>query len=491
MRILFVYSLYDSQSITKPLRSWSTIQFGISYISSVLKENGHQTKLLVLSSNKPLASKKKTNSFINEFGPDIVCFTAIFSEYDFIEKMAGFIKKQWPDKFLLIGGVHATLNPDKVIKGSFDALCIGEGEYPTLELCRQLSNNQTPHAIVNLWIKSHSGRIEKNDTNNFLQDLDSLPFPDRDMWKPWMKERLDDELDILLGRGCPYRCTYCCNHALQKVANGKYVRMRSPENILEELTFIHKKYPNMKRVYCEVESIVLNRSWLFDFCKQLKDFNSTIDKSISYGCNFRISPQSIDQKIFSTLKETNFYRINIGLESGSEKIRREVLKRKYSNEDFLKIVSMARKCGLKVYIFNMIGIPGETYKDHMETVSVNRQCQPDAHFTSIFYPYPGTELYDICVKNGLINHSIDTRMERRKSCIESLGFTKPQIQRAYTWFTYRVYKGYKPLWTVLMQVITVKMQSNTIANFLFRQIVQLPMLRFVRAKLFKKVFPTD
>jgi len=265
--------------------------------------------------------------------------------------------------------------------------------------------------------------------------------------------------------------------------------MRPPENIIKELILIYKKYPNMERVYFEVESIALNKTWLFEFCTQLHDFNSTINKSFSYGCNFRISPQSIDQNIFNALKEAGFYRINIGLESGSEKIRRETLKRSYSNKDVLNIVSMARNCGLNIYLFNIIGVPGETYSDYMETVSVNRQCQPDAHFTSIFYPYPGTELYDVCIKKGLIDDSIDTRIERRKAIINSPCFTKAQIQRAYTWFSYHVYKGHKPLWTILIQVITVKIHSNPMANFLFRKIVQLPMLKYVRTKLFKTVFP--
>lgn len=269
MKILFVYSLYDSQSMTKPLRSWSTIQFGISYISSVLKENGYQTKLLVLGSNNCTASEQLLTSFIKQYNPDVVCFTAIFSEYNFIETMAGFVKTHWSDKFIVIGGVHATLNPDKVIKGPFDALCVGEGERPTLKLCQQLENNQVPHGIANLWLKTHNGQIEKNETQPFLQDLDVLPFPDREMWIPWMKERLDDELDVLLGRGCPYQCTYCCNHALQKVADGKYVRMRPAENIIKELTLIRKKYPNLERIYFEVESIALNKTWLFEFCKQL------------------------------------------------------------------------------------------------------------------------------------------------------------------------------------------------------------------------------
>lgn len=483
MKIAFIYSLEDVQSVSKPLRSWTSIQFGISYISSVLKVHGHQTRLLVLgSNNKWKDNTQLLKSFIEEHDPGLVCFTAVFSQYPFIEKTAGFIKNQWPHKFLMIGGAHATLNPNEVINGPFDALCIGEGEYPAVELCSQLEKKDAPHGIANLWIKSHDGQIERNKPRDFLLNLDSLPLPDREMWKPWMKEQHDDECSVLLGRGCPYDCTYCCNHALRKVADGKYVRMRSPGNILKEVASLHNNFYN-RRIYFQVETIALNKTWTIEFCRQLEAFNSTIDNFISYGCNFRISPQSMDEKLFAAFKKANFYKINIGLESGSERIRREVLKRDYSNEDFLNVISMARRHGLKIYVYNMIGLPGESFSDHMETVLLNRQCQPDGHFTGIFFPYPGTELYDTCVKQGLLKGSLDTQTERKQANIDLPNFTKAQVQSAYAWFDYRVYKGHKPLWIILIRVITAKIRSNPTTNFLFRKIVQQPILSHVRAKL--------
>ena len=485
MKIMFIYSFDDIQSTLKPLRSWASIQFGISYISSVLKAHGHQTSLLVLGCNKWKDSIQLLKSSIEEFDPSLICFTAVFSQYSFIEKIARFTKNQWAEKFLLIGGVHATSNPNEVINGPFDALCIGEGEYPTLELCSQLKNKKIPHGIANLWIKSHDGKIEKNEPRNFLQNLDMLPFPDREIWKPWIKEQLDAEFSVLLGRGCPYNCTYCSNHILRNVARGKYTRFRSPENILKEIAFVYNNYP-LQRIYLEVETIAINKTWAIELCRQLEVFNATIDNSIYYGCNFRISTQSVDEKLFIALKKANFYKINIGLESGSEKIRREILKRNYSNKDFMNAVSMAHKYKLSVYIFNMVGLPGESLNDHMETVLLNRQCQPEGHYTGIFFPYPGTELYNISIKQGLIKGSVNTQMERKQAIIELPDFTKAQIQHAYIWFNYRIYKGYKPFWVILIQVMLTKVRSNPTTNFLFRQIVQLPTLRHMRAKFARK-----
>lgn len=486
MKIMFIYSLEDVQGISRPLRSWTSTNFGISYISSVLKADGHQTQLVVLGSNNHWRDNiKLLKTFMEEFSPDIICMSAVTSQYPFVRQLAGTIKSEWPDNYVVIGGVHATLNPSEVISDSFDAVCIGEGEYPMLELCRQIEANTIPHGIANLWIKSPDGKIERNSPRPFLQDMDSLPFADRTIWTPWMKEQLGDELSVLLGRGCPYGCTYCCNHALKRVAPGKYVRFRSPENIIKEVAFLHATYPTQSRIYLEVESIALKKAWLVEFCQQLKAFNATIDNFISYGCNFRISSQSMDEEIFLALQKANFYKINIGLESGSERIRREILKREYSNRDFLEVTAMARKVGLKIIVFNIIGLPGETYTDYMDTVSLNRQCQPDMHFTGIFFPYPGTEIYETCIQKGFINADtrINPRLERKQPVIDFPHFSKSQIQKAYTWFNYRVYKGYKPLWWVLMQTVLTKVRSNTTLNLLFRRIIQCPGLSYLRENL--------
>lgn len=471
MKILFIYSVDDTPELWKPLSSWSSIQFGISYISSVLKADGNQTELLVLGSNSRWQDNLKllTTSF-DTFSPNLICLTAVESQYPFIKKLANTIKKNWPDKYLIIGGVYATLKPDDVIKDCFDAVCIGEGEYPTLELLRQIQAGASPHGIPNLWIKSIDGKVEKNAPRPFLQELDNLPFPDRAMWLPWIKEQREDELAVLLGRGCPYNCTYCCNHAIKKASPGQYVRFRSPENIVKEISFLHTTYPTQSKIYFEVESIALNKGWLLEFCKQLEAFNGKINHVISYGCNFRISPQSLDPEIFLALKKANFYKINIGLESGSERVRREILKRNYSNEDFFKVTAMAREYGFKIYLFNIIGLPGESYADYLETVSLNRQCQPDMHYTGIFFPYQGTEIYDICIREKFIKGPIENKLERLQPVIDFPHFSKSQIQKAYIWFNYRVYKGHKPLWGLLKQTFLVKVHSSVFLKFFFRKI---------------------
>jgi len=178
MNILFVYSLQEIESIRKPLRSQEQIQFGISYISALLKQYDHQTKLVVLSRTSGDKNNRKIlHKHIDEFKPGLICFTVVFSEYGFIAGIANYLKKMYKNIYYAIGGVHASLNPEDILNDDFDAICIGEGEYPTLELAASLEKGIEPSGIKNLWIK-HDGQIERNPTRPFIQDLDVLPFLD-------------------------------------------------------------------------------------------------------------------------------------------------------------------------------------------------------------------------------------------------------------------------------------------------------------------------
>ena len=219
MNILFIHSLDDMLSPSHPLRSPAQMQFGISYISSVLKKHGHDTKLIVLSRMLGQNNIKRIEKSLAEFSPRLICFTAVYTEYRLIKNLAKYIKSRYPDIFLLAGGPHISLNPGECITDSFDALCVGEGEYPALELVSQLDNGKQPSAIPNLWIKRAS-LFEKNPARAFLQDLDSLPFPDRHMWNEWIEEMPGSATAVLLGRGCPFNCSYCSNHSLREFGRG-------------------------------------------------------------------------------------------------------------------------------------------------------------------------------------------------------------------------------------------------------------------------------
>jgi radical SAM superfamily enzyme YgiQ (UPF0313 family) len=482
MKILFVYSVADIESPDKPLSQPEEINFGLSYISAVLKERGHETGLVVLSRALGERNAGRLDKAIAAFQPALICLGAVSTEYPFIVEQAKYLESKYPAIYQLIGGSHVSLNPDRVLDEAFDALCIGEGEFPTLELVEQLEQGRQPSHIPNLWIK-HGTAIEKNQTRPFIADLDVFPFPDRAMWQEWISAEADSRYSVLLGRGCPFNCTYCSNHALRQLTNGRYVRFRSPANILAEIKDLAGQLGARPEIYLEVETFAVDKDWARQLFAGLKQLNAALPTPVAFGANIRVTPGADFSELFQACQEANFRFINIGLESGSDRVRREVLKRYYSNDDIIRTVKLARQHDLQVALFNMIGLPTETLADWQETIKVNRECQPDWHLTSIFYPYPGTELYDICRQRGLLPDNNPGLNERVQSVLDLPGFSKKQIEKSFVWFDWQVYRGFRPWYKILMKVALNKLRTKPKLHYRFRKLTSHRLLKAVKAKL--------
>ncbi len=444
MNVLFVFSEQDPFTAEKPLEIQERVQFGISYISALLKRNGHRTALAVVTPGDYRALDSK----VEAFRPGLVCFTSVYSEYRIICGAAEHLRRRHPGIPTALGGPHASLMPEKCMgDGWFDVVCVGEGEYPTLELAAQLEEGRRPSGIPNLLIRS-DGEVETNPTRPFLDDLDALPFPDREIWEEWVAQPAYRP-SVLVGRGCPFDCTYCCNHALRRLAPGRYVRYRSPGNIVEEIEDFVARYPEAVQFYLEVETFGQDLGWAFDLCEALRDMNRRLKRPLEFGSNLRVTPRTDFEPLFEAFAGANFRFINIGIESGSERIRREVLKRNYSNRDILRTVEAARSHGLEVGTYNLIGLPGETRRDFRETIRLNRECQPDWFLLAAFFPYPGSDLHRTAVEQGLLEGLPDADLERRKPVLRLPGFSKRQIKRRLTWFAWLIYRGRKPTGAIL------------------------------------------
>jgi len=482
MKMLFVYSMISASS-KKPLDSPSQIHFGLSYLSSFLRQAGHATSLTILDKDRKKFGFDLLRTTIEAQRPDILCFTSVSTEYPFICKISALCRQHFPNLFQVIGGPHITLNPETVGEGQFDWICIGEGEEPLLELIEHLESGKDKRMVEIANIRAHFKPLHSTRPRPFIPNLDNLPFPDRDMWREFIDPRENYFYTILLGRGCPFNCTYCSNHALKKIAPGSYVRVRSVENVIAELHWMVENFGILRQVYFEIETILLDREWIFDLCLALEKFNSAVDQDITYGTNIRITPNLKDLGLFSAMKKANFSFINIGLESGSERIRKNILKRRYANEDINRVVEAAKRNGLKVCFYNMIGVPEETAEDFQETIKINRKCQPDWHFTSIFFPYPGTELYDYCLSKGYIYTRNTPEEERNHVVIRSQHQIKLRILLNYAMFDYYVYKGYRPIHLIAAKTLMNFINLSTTARYAMSTLLKSKPYKLLRQSL--------
>lgn len=460
LKVLFILTETLRRSKRKdreyPLATQEDIPLGVSYISSVLVANGHQTDVFVTTTPDKL---EDLDSYLMQKKPDIVGFSVVYREYYSVIKVTDHIKKKYPEIFVFAGGAHVTLNPDKIIAQNIDAVCIGEGEYPVLELANQLQEKRKPSGIRNFWFKTENG-IEKNPVREYITDLDRLPFPNRKMWQKYVKNKSGIH-DVLVGRGCPFNCTYCCNHALRRVAPGAYVRFRSPENIIAEIQQLINEFPDLDTIFLETEAINLNPSFLEEFTDKLSEFNKKLDRPIAYGANIRLHANMDIPKVVKEFVKANIVVINIGLESGSERVRKEILDRpEYTNDDVRQVVRLAKKYHRHVMLFALLGLPGETLSECRQTMKIVKELRPSFVHLGIFTPYPGTVLYDRCAKEGLIDPSKYKERGRHLASFDTQYMTKRQIEKEYYCFFPRVYAKNKKEYIILRIIFFLVYRMN-------------------------------
>lgn len=484
MNIGIGYSVEKYVHKDRPLTCQKMIPFGISYIATVLKKGGHNVELFVTTPDTD--DIELLEEYIKRYSPKLFCITAVTSQIHIIYKLAEAVKKIDPSIFVVLGGHYATLSPQNAIEmDAINAICIGEGERAVLELASRLEKGENPSRIHNLWIKNGEKKgIEKNVQDPFIQDLDSIPMLDRGLWEKWVVD-MDYVPAVLVGRGCPFRCTYCSNHALSEISEGKYVRFRSPKNIVKEIWDIVNLRPEVDTIYLEVETLGTKLKYVYELADELEKFNkSRIDK-IKFGTNLTVTNRNYNNIDFlQTLARANFKFINVGLESGSERLRNEVLRRpRYTNKNLIEFCDTARKYSIEVVFYILLGLPGETVADYKETVKCARKAQPKDCYVSVFFPYPGTDLYDIALKLGVLKEEeIDPSAERTFSNLDLPGFSRFRIRYEYILFYMKVYWGYRPVSQLLRHTLglIVSPQHKNLVKILIKRS---RLLRFMNRRL--------
>ena len=410
------------------------IPTGIACLSAILKQEGHEIELFDSTFIKTKQTSKASNTGPSTFKPtdytleDLVENDPVTNiEDEFKEKlkifnpdliavsvMTGFfdqvidlLKAVPPNCQVILGGVHPTISPNKTLaKDEVDFICVGEGEELLIELAEALKNNKDYSKIRNLGYKKNEYCII-NSQRPFI-DMNQLPAPDwslfdeRHLFRPYLGNIYKGSF-IVQSRGCPAKCTYCVNSSLRAAQKkcGQYYRVQSPATTILHLSTLKEKHGATWFKFAD-DSLMINR---LAHLEELADGLEPLD--IKFGCSIR--PETVKEEKIKLLKRMGMVAASVGIESGNETIRRDILGRKGSNDLIKNAIELLNKHDIRVSTFNMIGLPGETRNNIFETIKLNKELHVEANNVYIVYPYPGTPLYEYGVKIGIIGTDTDAK----------------------------------------------------------------------------------
>jgi len=335
---------------------------------------------------------------VADFNPQIVGITAITANLRPALRIADICKEIIPDVVVVIGGPHATVLPESVLtKESVDFLIRGEGELGFLDLIENLWNGMSPSEVKGLSYKD-GDRMVHNATRPLIHDLDSLPFPARHLIidsANYRESKMNGLYNqVLISRGCPYRCKFCASNILW---DGSRWRTRSVTNVVEEIRLLASRY-RTKDFYLWSDTFTADQRWTVEFCEEMKPLK------VNWSCSTRID--RINEDCLIAMKMAGCKGVSLGIESGSDQVLKDIGKN-ITVGQIETAIKVLDKVGMPWYSFFIIGFPNETRSDIDRTFAFIKKLRPQSHKIAVAVPYPGTALYGEVKALNLLPEKVD------------------------------------------------------------------------------------
>ncbi|HXW98866.1 MAG TPA: radical SAM protein [Methanomicrobiales archaeon] len=336
---------------------------------------------------------------IKRFRPDIIAVTSLSVDFGYAVDFL----RPFGEKYSLpvvFGGIHTILLPEEVMEtGICDYICTGEGEHALPDLVGALDAGSPLADAKGIWYRK-GGEIQRNDPVP-LTVLATLPPPDFSDFDPVHFYRPFDGvrykmINYELSRGCPFNCTYCVNGVLKERYRGlgRYHRRKGVDQSIGELKELIGRY-----------RFDFIRFWDEDFTTvpvgYLEEYAERYREEIDLPFLIYARVDTVTGEKLDLLKAMGCRGVAMGIESGNERIRNQVLNRKMTNQLIVEKFRLVKAKGIRVSAYNMMGFPSETRETIFDTIELNRQADPDSFSVTILEPYRGTPIRKLCEAEGL------------------------------------------------------------------------------------------
>lgn len=366
---------------------------GVLYCAGVLMKEGIEVSILDEAAKG--FSLKQTLDWVKREDPDVLGYSALYRVPESVE----YVKAENPDVTIVFGNYHATFNAERILKKypSVDVIVRGEGEYTCLELAKCLEKGGSLKDVKGITFRNN-GEVVSTPDRPLIKDIDSLPFPDRDLMKArysstilGVKIATKKFTTILSSRGCPFNCRFC---GCRRFAKGIW-RPRSVENIIKELELLQSE--GYKQFLFVDDTFTLNTKRVIRLTQRIKKEKMDIE----WFCDSRVDNCGYD--LFREMVEAGCRSVYFGIESANQRIL-NYFRKGITPGQAESAVRVARRAGMDIIVGSFIvGAPDETRREIQNTLQFIHKIDIDAPSVNILRAFPGTELWHDLVVEGYID----------------------------------------------------------------------------------------
>lgn len=342
---------------------------------------------------------------IADFNPDVVGITAKTQNFTSATRVARIAKELNPDTLVITGGPHATLSTENALAcPDIDLAVRGEGEMTLVELLNARGAGAAPDDIAGTAYR-RGGRVLYAPPRVNMPDLDELPFPAESapqVLRDYALYPIDAFQFIFATRGCPYSCTFCESKAIWT----QQTRWRSPQNVVREIKALRER--GLNYVYFDDDTFGIQNRYIKELCNLME----TELPGLRWGCEMTVAISKAESLEY--MRRAGCIKVMMGVESGNNEMLRKV-KKAQTIEKAYSAVRLYREKGIEIQTFFMIGFPEETESTLQDTLSAIKKIDADYIVLSVFTPYPGSQLFQVCKELGVVGDDFDVTYYNHQS----------------------------------------------------------------------------